>query len=193
MGIEYKAFQFRARRTLGEFVVLCALGIFQTSCGDMHLLGTEGVVMQQHRWDCGIAALKMILDYHGVQCRYSDLLAQLGTGSRSGASMLTLKRLSESRGLRCAGWRLAAADLRRIPLPAILLLRRGHFVVLHSISADGEILLLDPARGRSEISFRKLHSLWEGEILLFYSPGSIPDSYQRWFGDSFSKERNNRI
>jgi ABC-type bacteriocin/lantibiotic exporter with double-glycine peptidase domain len=182
----------RARRPLENLVVLCVLCFLQTSCGEVQQLGTEGVVMQQHEWDCGVAALKMILDHHGIRTTYNDLLHRFETGPRTGVSMLTLKRLSESEGLRCAGWRLAAADLRGIPLPAILLLRRGHFVVLHSVSTAGEILLLDPARGRLRITARKLHSLWEGETLLFYSPGSIPDGFQYWFGPSLSKERNNR-
>ncbi len=149
--------------------------------------------MQRHEWDCGVAALKMVLDHYGIPSTYDDLLHRLDSGAGAGTSMLTLKQLSESRGLRCAGWRLAAVDLCGIPLPAILLLRPGHFVVLCSISAGGEILLLDPARGRLRISSRRLHSLWEGEILLFYSHGSIPDRFQRWFGDSSSKERNTRI
>jgi len=138
--------------------------------------------MQRHEWDCGVAALKMVLDHYGIQTAYDELLRRADTGTRAGTSMLALKQLSESHGLRCAGWRLAACDLRGIPLPAILLLRRGHFVVLSSISAANEVILLDPARGRLRVSLRRLRSLWEGEALLFNSHESIPDSYERWFG-----------
>ncbi len=170
--------------------VVGMLSLALMSCRGIERLGTGGVVMQQHQWDCGAAALKMIFDHFGIDSSYDDLLHGIDTGARAGASMLTLKQLSENRGLRCAGWRLAAEDLRSIPLPAILLLRRQHYVVLRSVSANGDALLLDPARGRLRVPFRRLCSLWGGESLLFYSRGTIPGGYRRWFGVPLTKERS---
>lgn len=179
------------RRTRRTFVSLCVLCAFVLSCGKVAYLGREGVVMQRYGWDCGAAALKMILDYHGIASTYDDLLYQLQT-TPTGTSMLILKQLSERRGLHCEGWRLVPDDLRRVPLPAILFLHRNHFVVLHSFIAGGDLLLLDPSRGKLRISPHRLHSIWEGEILLFYPPGRVADRYQRWFDLSSSQERNLR-
>jgi ABC-type bacteriocin/lantibiotic exporter with double-glycine peptidase domain len=171
---------------------LCVLCVSVVCCGVTYL-GREGVVMQKYAYDCGAAALKMVLDYYRISSAYDDLLHQLKTTTATGTSMLNLKQLSERRGLRCEGWRLAPDDLHSVPLPAILFLRRNHFAVLHSFTDGGDLLLLDPSFGKLRISSRRLHSIWEGEILLFYPPGSVPDRYQRWFGLSPFHERNKRI
>lgn len=131
-------------------------------------LGREGVFLQRSSYDCGDAALKMIFDHHQIAIAYDELLARLGN-SPAGASMLSMKQLSEAKGLRCEGWRLKFEDLRRAPLPAILLLNRNHYVVLDSFTASGEPLLRDPARGRLRLSPRKLRSIWKGDTLLFGS------------------------
>jgi ABC-type bacteriocin/lantibiotic exporter with double-glycine peptidase domain len=83
--------------------------------------------------------------------------------------------------LLCEGWRLAPQDLRSIPLPAVLLLRRRHFVVVERVDAKDGIFLLDPVRGRLRVSMRKLLSLWQGETLVFGRNGSVAGEYRRWF------------
>lgn len=180
----------RCRAVPTGLAVVGMLSLALVSCRGIERLGTGGVVMQQHQWDYGAAALKMIFDHFGIDSSYDDFLRGIDTGARTGASMLTLKQLSENRGLRCAGWRLAAEDLRSIPLPAIHLLRRQHYVVLRSVSPNGDALLLDPARGRLRVPFRRLCSLWGGESLLFNSHGTNPCGYRRWFGVPLTKERS---
>lgn len=132
-------------------------------------LGSDGVYLQKSSWDCGDAALKMIFDHYGIPVVYDDLLSQLDA-SAAGTSMLSLKKLSEAKGLHCEGWRLTFEDLRHAPLPAILILRGSHYVVLDSLTPSGEVLLRDPARGKLLLSPRKLKSIWKGEALLFLSP-----------------------
>lgn len=134
--------------------------------GGVTYQGAEGVFFQRGSSDCGAAALKMIFENHGIRVGYDNLLAELST-SPAGTSMLRLKQLSETRGLRCEGWRLTFTDLRRAPLPAILFVGGRHFVVLDSFTVSGEALIRDPSRGRLCVSPRRLATIWRGETLLF--------------------------
>lgn len=159
--------------------VACALWFPHHFLSGTEYLGREGVFFQQEHNDCGCAALKMILDRFRIPVEYGALRERLPIGPE-GTTMLSIKRLAEARGLGCEGWRLAIQDLPAIPLPAILLLRRKHFVVLETVRSEQCLTILDPVRGRLRISAGKLRSVWNGEALLFCRP---PDSEQhrRWF------------
>jgi len=158
----------------------CALWFPHHFLGDTQFLGREGVIFQQSHSDCGGAALKMVLNHYDIPMEYARLLEQLRIGPE-GATMLNLKQLAESEGLRCEGWRLAPQDLPAIPLPAVLLLRRSHFVVVERVDAKDGILLLDPVRGRLRVSMRKLTSIWQGETLVFGRAGTAAKNHRRWF------------
>ena len=140
-------------------------------------LGEEGVFFQEELNDCGGASLKMILDHFGNPIDYRRLRRQLPIGLE-GTTMLSIKRLAETHGLLCEGWRLALPDLLRTPLPAVLLLCRKHFVVLQSL--QNAAIILDPVRGRLSVPARRLVSLWNGETLLFSTPNHL-NGQHRWF------------
>jgi ABC-type bacteriocin/lantibiotic exporter with double-glycine peptidase domain len=169
-------------------VLVCATGIFVAAAGiaiyrkltEVKFLGREGVVWQRESHDCGAAALKMILIHFGIAADYDSLSRRLELNSR-GTSMLQIKRAAESWGLLCQGWRLAACDLADIPLPAILFLKRNHFVVLDACDREGRITIRDPARGRLQVSCRKLETLWRGETLVFADAGNGSPGIKRWF------------
>ncbi len=137
--------------------------------GESPSLGRRGVFFQQFHGDCGGAALKMILDHFDIAMDYESLWRQLQDGP-GGTTMLDIKTLAESLGLCCDGWRFSVGDLLRIPLPAILLAQRKHFVVLAAINASRGALILDPVRGRVRVSLGRLMSFWQGETLLFHKP-----------------------
>jgi ABC-type bacteriocin/lantibiotic exporter with double-glycine peptidase domain len=168
----------------------CCLVLIQP--GGIEYLGGEGVFFQRDGNDCGAAALKMIFDRFGIPVDYGKLLTRLNPGPE-GAAMLRLKQLAEAEGLLCRGWRLAPRDLAGIPLPAILFLRRNHFVVMESQNSEKGVLILDPRRGRLRISVRKLLALWPGETLLFCKPGEESGRHGRWFIHSRSFHRRNML
>ena len=186
----------KTQRTRSFYVLclLCAFVVFVFSAGYVRFsgvrnLGGEGVVRQKYATDCGAAALQMIFSHFEIASDYEDLTLGLGVTSE-GTSMLRLKHAAEARGLLCRGWRLTASDLSDIPLPAILSLRRNHFVVLDSYSPGRDLVIRDPARGRLQLSMRKLESIWGGETLLFTQPGKGPAGCERWFGSSPITERS---
>ena len=170
--------------------VFCAGWLLLRLHTETQYMGREGVVFQRGATDCGGAALKMIFDRFGITMDYGQLLSRLKTGA-TGTAMLNMKEVAEAEGLLCAGWRLAPRDLPVIPLPAILLIRTSHFVVMDSPYSAQGILVLDPARGRLRLSMHKLLSVWNGESLLFCKPGVDSDRHGRWFGHSQFKSRRN--
>ncbi len=151
-----------------------------TFTAGIRFLGWEGVVWQRGAYDCGPAALQMIFSHFRIDSDYLELTRRLETAS-GGTSMLRLKRAAEARGLRCSGWRLSTRDLRDIPLPAILFMRRNHFVVLDSQTPAGALVIRDPARGRLLVTARRFASVWDGEALLFTRPGAGKPPDCRWF------------
>ncbi len=173
--------------TLGLLVISGAVWFCSSALGGTEYLGNEGVFFQQDASDCGVAALKMIFDRYGVRADYEQIRNRLQTRA-SGTDMFNMRELAREEGLASEGWRLAPRDLPAIPLPAILLVRRNHFVVMERVDS-GRALILDPARGRLRLSWRKLLCLWHGETLLFYKPGVAPDRLGCWFPPSQSQER----
>jgi hypothetical protein len=137
----------------------------------------DGVILQRTAFDCGDAALAMVFRHFHVAAGYDDVARLLRT-TPAGASMLALRELARAHGLRSEGWRLAAPDLDRIPLPAILLLYGRHYGVLHERLARGEFVLLDPARGRLVLTADRLLDIWTGEALLF----GTPEATGPWLG-----------
>ena len=140
----------------------------QGSDTDAVYLGTEGVVLQDGANTCGPAALKMILDHHGVSVQLSDLERKGGRGKR-GMDMSRLSRLATSFGLDAQGWRLGVDDLRARAMPAILFVEDTHFVVVDSIGDRHDFFVRDPAKGRMRLSKSMLQKIWKGEALLFCS------------------------
>ena len=131
----------------------------------------EGLVFQKAAYDCGDAALTMVLRRFGVDASFEEVRRELRTPP-TGASMLSLRELARRKGLACEGWRLTARDVDAMALPALVRLRSRHFAVLERRTAGGDLVLLDPARGELVLSRRTFASLWTGETLLFAQPGA---------------------
>ncbi len=145
----------------------------------IRFLGWDGVILQRGANDCGAAALCMILEHHGISGDSGHLARELGT-TEDGTTLLALKSAAERRGLSSAGWRISGRDLPEIPLPAIAFLRKGHFVVLDRVEADGSVLVRDPARGRLRMTCDSFRAAWKGQVLLFARPGAHAGRRGRW-------------
>ena len=106
---------------------------------------------QQQADGCGAAALQAVLLAHGRHVRQS-LLWSLTRLPGGGTSAARLARVGNCFGLDCTVRRLvieartAVPAASSCPLPAVVHLRRGHFVVLRRWSAAGA-WLFDPAHG----------------------------------------------
>jgi predicted double-glycine peptidase len=129
-------------------------------------LGNEGVVIQTKHNDCGPNALKMIFDKYNIPSTLQEIEEKVKL-SEKGSSMLALKDVAEMKGLKAEGWRFITEDSLRSFFPLILFVNKEHYVVADSISEVGDIYIRDPAIGKLRITKQKLHSIWEGETLIF--------------------------
>jgi ABC-type bacteriocin/lantibiotic exporter with double-glycine peptidase domain len=129
-------------------------------------LGTDGVVLQDNRNNCGPAALKMVFDHYGISSSTMEIEESVGITDK-GSSMLALREMALLKGLRAVGWRYTLEAFLKAPMPAILFVNHDHFVVVDSVSDIGDVYLRDPAVGRIKLSQRRLTSLWRGETLVF--------------------------
>ena len=128
--------------------------------------GVEGVILQNSGNSCGLAALTMILEYHGIKISKGEMERKARLAPQ-GVSMLALKDLAQSFGLQATGWRLHFGDLKRVSFPAILFVENRHFVVLDSVGGGEVLFVRDPAIGRMKIPRRVLMNGWKGETLVF--------------------------
>ncbi len=114
--------------------------------------------------DCGQAVLAMILDYYVVDYSRHQLRLLIGEAA-GGTTMETLCTAARACGLEAAGFDAPAHVLGRIPVPAILHLRRGHFVVLEGVDNDA-VSIVDPASGRQVVSMAVLRRHYSGCALV---------------------------
>ncbi len=129
-------------------------------------LGSEGITLQDQKNSCGPAALKMVLDHHGLFVSLLQIEQKLKR-SRDGVSLLALKESAESLGLSANGWKLGFEDLRIAGLPAIVYVEDSHFLVVDSIDEEGYVFVRDPAAGKMKIPRKRLLEKWNGETLVF--------------------------
>ena len=118
-------------------------------------------VIQTSPMDCGPAALKCLLDGHGIPVSYGRLREACQT-SVDGTSIDTMEHIARQLGLR-AEQVMLPLDHLLVPeanaLPAILVVRLPngftHFVVVWRVIA-GLVQIMDPARGRYWMSRARL-------------------------------------
>jgi ATP-binding cassette, subfamily B, bacterial len=124
-------------------------------------------VPQLETADCGAAALNMVLSFHGIDVHSAEVSARCGV-SRDGANALSILECAREHGLEAEGVHLPVEELPALPLPAMLHLRRGHFVVLERCFVD-RFDVLDPAVGPVTYSREQLSTEFSGVALVFGS------------------------
>ncbi len=143
---------------------------------EMHF---RNVVRQQFDLSCGAAAMATLLRYFYEQSvseeEVIEAMVKLGDPekiTRSGFSMLELKRFAEDRGFVSEGYRVDDAEkIRKLEVPVIALVNtRGyaHFIVLKGFRGD-EVNIADPAFGNVVKSFEQFKQEWNNVILVVLS------------------------
>ena len=127
--------------------------------------GTEGVILQTRKMNCGPVALKMVLDSLGINRKLTDIEDMIKL-DETGSSLFDLMGYAESQGVHAETWRLNIDDLQSKPLPAVVFVEDGHFAVLDQINEHGEVILRDPAIGRLRIGKGAFNRIWKGETLI---------------------------
>jgi ATP-binding cassette, subfamily B, bacterial len=127
------------------------------------------VVTQLNTVECGPACLAMILGYHGRETPISECRERCFAG-RDGVSALMLAQAARSFGLQVTGYRAEPADLRHLPLPAIVHWELDHYVVVERWSPD-TVDIVDPASGRRCLRAAEFEAGFSG-VLMTLTPGA---------------------
>lgn len=129
-------------------------------------LGPGDGVMQLRSNDCGPAALADCLRRLGHAVPYPDPSSGVRLGPR-GCGFGELAAEAERHGRRAAHRRVEPGAIEGISAPAVLYLRRGHFVVYRGRDGGGRVLIHDPALGRVGMTPAALRRIWTGDVLVF--------------------------
>jgi hypothetical protein len=129
-------------------------------------LGPGDGVMQVRSNDCGPAALADCLRRLGHAVPYPDPGSGVRLGPR-GCGFGELAAEAERHGRRAVHRRVEPGAIDGIAAPAVLYLRRGHFVVYRGRDRGGEVLIHDPALGRVGMTAAALGRIWTGDVLVF--------------------------
>lgn len=127
-------------------------------------------IKQQDQSDCGVACLKMILNYYDSDISFQKLREISGTNTQ-GTSAYGLKITLEKFDFKCDAiqsdndiW-----ETKNMKYPAISHIIQNnnymHYVVVYNIKGDN-LLIADPAKGKYEISIKEFYKKWSGVLLL---------------------------
>ncbi|MFE1598267.1 type I secretion system permease/ATPase [Methylobacterium sp. ID0610] len=145
--------------------------------------------------DSGLAALALVASFHQVPCEPAQVRHELGLGVQAakavdivrGARQLKLKaRLLEKQ---------KPERLETIPLPAILELEGGRFVLFGRRLEDGKYRIIDAAARTAEhIPAEEVAARWTGAVILIARRASLQKVIQHfglsWFVPSIWRYRN---
>lgn len=114
--------------------------------------------------DCGLAALAMVLQYHG--CSAGDsLYRECSLPSDQGFSLLQLRNLARFFAFSAEAYRVDMEHVRDVACPFIAHLNGGHFVVVYHTN-DRRVVVADPASGVQSITLQWLQENWSGYSLV---------------------------
>jgi ABC-type bacteriocin/lantibiotic exporter with double-glycine peptidase domain len=141
-------------------------------------------VSQLNAKDCGIACMRMILNYAGLETA-SNLFSSLSFLEQQERSLLELKKIAATARLNAKCVLLDIPFLREIKHPCILHITnetgQHHFQVCYGAQKrrDGYYYLMaDPARQVYLLHEKKLEQQWESRAALHFERLPLAQSYQ---------------
>jgi subfamily B ATP-binding cassette protein HlyB/CyaB len=140
--------------------------------------------------DQGLAALIMLLRFHGVGANAEQIRHQLGMARIGIAEML---RCARDLGLKAKARKTKWSRLAVTPLPAIVALKDGGFLLLGKVGED-KVLVQRPLAPRPEAMDRaELEAVWDGHLVLMARRANLSDLSRRfgiaWFVGAIHKYR----
>lgn len=129
-------------------------------------LGQEGVRLQKGEVDCGVAALEMVFESHGLDTGALESIRTRVVERDAGLTFEEMRQIASAHGLAADGWRMEVSELAGARLPALVHLP-GHFVVVDRVTPAGQVELRDPAVGRVRMPVNRFARKWTGNVLLF--------------------------
>jgi ATP-binding cassette subfamily B protein RaxB len=128
-------------------------------------------VIQTEAADCGLACISMLLGFFFQRNSFYELKQRYGS-SLHGFSLLELNDILIDLGFGVRGISFDINAIRDVKVPAIIHWSGSHFVVLESVNSD-EVVIIDPAIGRTVLSFAHAEKYITGYAIEVISPPSV--------------------
>lgn len=129
------------------------------------------VRLQSTSVECGVAALAMVLGYHGRHTAVAELRDRMVL-ARDGASAASIARHARELGMAVRAFRAEPAALAGLRLPLIAHWGMNHFVVIERFTRHGADIV-DPASGRRRITHAELDAFFTGVVLELQPTGEL--------------------
>lgn len=140
-------------------------------------LASFELITQREKWECGAAALGMVLDHYGDKLQIDALCRLTQTSKAQGVTMLNLMKAARSRGYEAKGYRYLTTSLidqrKAINPPYIAWWQNSHFVVITSVNRR-RVKLADPAKGCLSIAVSEFEASYS-RVIMIVRPGGLPD------------------
>jgi ATP-binding cassette subfamily B protein len=127
-------------------------------------------VLQSNAVECGAACLTMICNGFGKNVTLDECVEQIRSG-RGGTSAADIQEAALSYGLSTNAYAVEPDQIKDLNLPAIIHWGFNHFVVLENWTKR-KIIIVDPSKGRREVTRSEFEKNFTGVILTFEE---IPD------------------
>ncbi|GEC07940.1 NHLP family bacteriocin export ABC transporter peptidase/permease/ATPase [Streptomyces spinoverrucosus] len=121
------------------------------------------VRLQSTSVECGVAALAMVLGYHGRHTAVAELRDRMVL-ARDGASAASIARHARELGMKVRAFRAEPDALAGLALPLIAHWGMNHFVVIERFTSRGADIV-DPASGRRRVTHAELDASFTGVVL----------------------------
>lgn len=127
------------------------------------------VVLQDGIKDCGICSLLSIIRFYGGDVS-KEYLRELTDTTKDGVSLYNLHAAAEYLGFTTKGvtGKIENIDVNNLPCIAHLIVNKSyrHFVVIYQINKKKrQVIIMDPAKGKKQISFSEFNLLSSSNYL----------------------------
>jgi ATP-binding cassette subfamily B protein RaxB len=135
------------------------------------------LVRQTEVAECGLAALTMVADYHGLDIDLGTMRRRFSPSLR-GATLQSLIGFADEIGLTPRAIRAPLEDLARLHMPAVLHWNMNHYVVLERVRS-GKALIHDPAGYSRLMDLSEVSKHFTGVALELRPSQNFQPSHQR--------------
>lgn len=143
-------------------------------------------IRQEHDFSCGSAAVATLLSYHyeHATSEVEAFKSMYNNGDKevirkAGFSLLDIKRFLAEKGFASDGFRLPLETLKKIGVPAIVLINEDgykHFIVIKGLD-DTHVFVGDPAKGTRYVPREEFMSMWNGIVFLIRNKKDIGERH----------------
>ena len=136
----------------------------------------KNIVLQDGIKECGSACLLSIIKYYGGNVSRERLL-ELTKTTKEGTNFYNISQAANEIGLISKGYKIdninKLYEIEKPFISQIVMNNYNHFVVIYKIK-NGNITIMDPAKGILKLSIDEFSKIWTGYILMLEPYKKLP-------------------